>query len=84
MSRNRPQLERASLAQAITTALRRSRYPLPTADVIASVVNILGYGDRSLGAVVVQVRRCLRHMEGRGVLMTGIRGKRLWHVAQED
>jgi hypothetical protein len=57
---------------------------MPTADVIASVVNTLGYGDRSLSVAVVKVRRCLRHLEGRGVLMTGTRGKRLWHVAQED
>lgn len=84
MPGKRIHLENASLAQAVTTALRRSYTPLPTIEVIAAVVGIAGYGDRSLGVVVVHVRRCLRHLEGRGVVMTGTRGQRLWAIVEPD
>jgi len=82
MPRNRTRLENASLAQAVTTALRRSPAPVPTVEVVASVVRIVGYGDASLPLVAGQVRRCLRRLEGRGVAMTGTRQHRLWAIVE--
>lgn len=84
MPRNRPQLEPASLAQAVTTALRRSYVPLRTVEVVASVVRIAGYGDASLPRVAAHVRQTLRHLEGRGVTMTGTRQHRLWAIVESD
>jgi len=84
MPRNRPQLETASLAQAVTTALRRSTAPLLTVEVVASVVRITGYGDASLPAVAAHVRRTLRHLEGRGVTMSGTRQHRLWAIVEAE
>jgi len=78
----KPRIEKASLAQAVTTALRRSYEPLPTIDVILAVVRIAGYSDRSLPLVAASVRRCLRRLDG--VTMTGTRSQRLWAIVEAD
>jgi|HubBroStandDraft_5_1064220.scaffolds.fasta_scaffold06751_9 hypothetical protein len=82
MPRNRTRLERASLAEAVATALRRSYTPLPTVEVIASVVGIMRYGDRALPLVAVQVPRTLRHIPG--VVMSGTPAQRLWAIVEAD
>jgi len=86
MPRNRPHLEPASLAQAVTTALRRSPSPLRTVEVIAAVVRIAGYGDASLPLVAANVRQTLRRLEHRSaeVVMTGTRQQRLWAIVERD
>ncbi len=80
MPRNRVRLERASLAEAVATALRRSYTPLPTVAVIASVVGIMRYGDRCLPLVAVQVPRALRRVPG--VTMSGTPERRLWAIVE--
>lgn len=80
MPRNRTRLEKHALAQAVTTALRRSYTPLPTVEVVAAVVRIAGYGDASLPLVADGVLVVLKRLEGRSVVMTGQRGKRLWAI----
>lgn len=82
MPRNRPQLEPASLAQAVRTALRRSTVPLLTVEVIAAAAKIAGYGDRALPLVAAQVPRALRRVPG--VVMSGTRAQRLWAIVEAD
>ncbi len=82
MSRNHPHLEPASLAHAVTTALRHSTVPLLTVEVIAAVAKIAGYGGRALPLVAVQVPRSLHNVPG--VVMSGTRQHRLWAIIEID
>lgn len=77
-------LEKRSLREAIRTALHRSRFPIPTIEVAALVVTINRYGDSSLHLVLEEVNRGLRHLEGRGIIMTGTRQHRLWAIVEID
>ena len=80
MARGKIKLEKRSLLEAIRTALHQSRFPIPTIRVAALVVEINRYSDKSLPQVLEEVTDGLRHLEGRGVTMTGTRGQRLWHI----
>ncbi len=48
------------------------------------MVTINRYGDSSLHLVLEEVNRGLRHLEGRGIIMTGTRQHRLWAIVEID